>query len=58
MLFSVFHRVGDVALGTDHVDLTLVEMGRSGSLPFAQDAAIQPRLLDLLARLDPRDLQV
>jgi len=54
----VFHRVGDVALGADHIDLPLVEMRRSGSLPLAQDTAVQPRLLDLLSSLDPWDLQV
>ncbi len=58
ILFPVFHRVCDIALCTDHVDLPFIEMGRSGSLLFAQDAAVHPRLFDLLACLDSRYLQV
>ena len=58
ILFAVFHRVGDIALGTDNVDLLLLEMERSRPLSLAEDATGQPSLLDLLARFQPGDGQV
>ena len=58
VLLAVLHGIGDIALGTDDVNLPLMEMKRRRALAFAQDTAVQPCLLDLLAGLDSGNLEL